>query len=95
MRCCNPKMMAGPSGIRLRHAIGCKRQGQPYDGDRRITERMDLQHKIETAATGLELHPTLRGSSVRDHFNICADDHCELCAYVWSHVDDDDDVEAL
>lgn len=88
--CCTPTRYPVAGRWALRH--NCKaKKGQPYDGDRRETERLRIAHRIEDAATGLDLHPVLQGSSVRDHFDTCRDDRCELCAYVWDHLDDADD----
>lgn len=93
--CCTPKRLPGPSGWTLRHTRGCAKVGQPFEGERHVTNTLSLAHRIETAATGLELHPVLQGSSVREHFDRCTKPNCDLCDYVTAHLDDEDESSAV
>lgn len=90
--CCSPKRFPVAGNWKLRHTC-IEKKGQPYgDADRRAAVRRVELHRIETAATGLELAPVLKGGSVREHFDRCnLGDQCDLCAYLWDHLDDADD----
>ncbi len=91
MTCCKPSRFPVAGTWKLRHTCLAKK-GQPYtDQDRRQAARLVERHRLEDAATGLDLHPSLQGTSVRDHFDRCALTNCDLCDYLWDHLDDADD----
>jgi hypothetical protein len=52
--CCKPETYAGPSGVRLRHAAGCRYQGSPYEGPVARVDRLARRHAIETRRVGLD-----------------------------------------
>jgi hypothetical protein len=52
--CCTPERYAGPSGVRLRHASGCRAHGRVYEGPIGRGDRFGRRHAIETRRVGLD-----------------------------------------